>query len=179
MYLCTVTAVYDPLQTINSSYSFLLESATETTVSVEDADNVEGPLVSQLDIEEDNWYAVKVFNRLYSSITAANLAIDRIAALPASATLNQDGKDLLIARAKFVRGYDYFQLVQLFGEVPLILSSVPATITTQSSTRRLIDDVYVQIVNDLTAAIPNLPVADANKSNPSQLAAKTVFAKRS
>jgi hypothetical protein len=170
-------AVYGPLQTLSSSYSFLLESATETTVSFEGADNVEGPLVSQLDIEEDNKYAIKVFNRLYSSIAAANLAIDQIAALPVSATLNQAGKDLLIARAKFVRGYDYFQLVQLFGEVPLILSSVPATIATQSSTRKSIDDVYTQIVSDLTAAIPHLPVADANKSNPSQLAAKTVLAK--
>jgi hypothetical protein len=170
-------AVYGPIQTLSSSYSFLLESATETTVSFEGADNVEGPLVSQLDIEEDNWYAVKVFNRLYRSIAIANSAIDSIALLPVSAELNQDGKDLLTARAKFVRGYDYFQLVQLFGEVPLVLSSVPATSATQISTRRSIDEVYTQIVNDLTGAIPKLPVADANKSNPSQLAAKTILAK--
>jgi hypothetical protein len=172
-----VNAIYGPLQTLSSSYSFLVESATETTVSFEGADDVEGPLVSQFDIQPDNWYAVKVFNRLYKSIAAANVAIDEITAIPVSATLNQEGKDLLIARAKFIRGYDYFQLVQLYGEVPLILSSVPATIATQSATRKSIDDVFTQIVSDLTAAIPNLPVVDANKSNPSQLAAKTVLAK--
>ncbi|MDR0866320.1 MAG: RagB/SusD family nutrient uptake outer membrane protein [Candidatus Symbiothrix sp.] len=172
-----VNAAYGPLQTLSSSYSFLVESATETTVSFEGADDVEGPLVSQFDIQPDNWYAVKVFNRLYSSIAAANKAIDEIGAASVSGELTQAGKDLLVARAKFVRGYDYFQLVQLYGEVPLILSSVPATIATQNKTRKSIDDVYTQIVGDLTAAIPNLPVVDANKSNPSQLAAKTVLAK--
>jgi hypothetical protein len=172
-----VNAVYGPLQTLSSSYSFLVESATETTVSFEGADDVEGPLVSQFDVLPDNWYAVKVFNRLYKSIAAANTAIDQITALSTSATLTQAGKDLLIARAKFVRGYDYFQLVQLYGEVPLILSSNTTTIATQSSTRKSIDEVYGQIVSDLTAAIPNLPVVDVNKSNPSQLAAKTILAK--
>ncbi|GHT65954.1 hypothetical protein AGMMS50239_26650 [Bacteroidia bacterium] len=175
--LAKVNAVYGPLQTLSSSYSFLLESATETTVSFEGADNAGGPLVSLFEIAEDNSYAVKVFNRLYNSIAAANTAIDEIGATAVSASLNQAGKDLLIARAKFIRGYDYFQLVQLFGEVPLILSSVPATIATQSTTRKSIDDVYNQIVSDLTASIPNLPVADPNKSLPTQLAAKTILAK--
>jgi hypothetical protein len=175
--LALANAVYGPLQTLSSSYSFLVESATETTVSFEGADDVEGPLVSQFDIQPDNWYAVKVFNRLYSSIAAANKAIDDITVAPVSGDLTQAGKNLLIARAKFIRGYNYFQLVQLYGEVPLILSSVAATIATQSSTRQPINDVYNQIVADLTAAIPNLPVVDANKSNPSQLAAKTILAK--
>jgi hypothetical protein len=90
--------------------------------------------------------------------------------------LNQEGKNLLIARSKFIRGYNYFQLVQLYGEVPLILSS--AASTADKTTRKSIDEVYTQIVNDLTEAIPNLPEVDAaNKSNPSQLAAKTILAK--
>lgn len=172
-----VNAVYGPLQTLSSSYTFLVESATETTVSFEGDDNVEGPLVSQFDILEDNWYAIKVFNRLYKSIAAANIAIDEIGATAVSGELTQEGKDLLVARAKFIRGYDYFQLVQLYGEVPLILSSDNATIATQSPTRRSIEDVYAQIVSDLTAAISGLPEWDANKSNPSQLAAKTILAK--
>ncbi|GAB6010756.1 RagB/SusD family nutrient uptake outer membrane protein [Viscerimonas tarda] len=169
-------AVYGPLQTLSSSYSFLVESATETTVSFEGEDNVEGPLVSQFDIKPDNWYAVKVFNRLYTSIGAANLAIEQIGATVVSDELNKEGKDLLIARAKFIRGYNYFQLVQLYGEVPLILSS--SATEADKTTRKSIDDVYNQVVSDLKAAIPALPEVDANnKSNPSQLAAKTILAK--
>jgi hypothetical protein len=173
--LALANAVYGPLQTLSSSYSFLVESATETTVSFEGEDNVEGPLVSQFDIHPDNWYAIKVFNRLYTSIGAANIAIEQIGATAVSEELNQTGKDLLIARAKFIRGYNYFQLVQLYGEVPLILSSNASD--ADKTARKSIDEVYNQIVADLTAAIPALPEVDANKSNPSQLAAKTVLAK--
>jgi hypothetical protein len=169
-------AVYGPLQTLSSSYSFLVESATETTVSFEGEDDVEGPLVSQFDIHPDNWYAIKVFNRLYTSIGAANTAIEQIAAIPVSETLNQEGKDLLIARSKFIRGYNYFQLVQLYGEVPLILSTNATE--AEQKTRKSIDEVYTQVTNDLQAAIPALPEVDANnKSNPSALAAKTILAK--
>ncbi|GHT73985.1 hypothetical protein FACS189456_5000 [Bacteroidia bacterium] len=170
-----INGIYRPLQTLSSSYSFLVESATETTVSFEGEDNVEGPLVSQLDIKPDNWYAIKVFNRLYSSIALANTAIKQIGDLDTSGTLNQVGKDLLIARAKFIRGYNHFQLVQLYGEVPLIVSATPSS--DEKTTRKSIDVIYTQIVKDLTEAVESLPEWDANKSNPTQLAAKTVLAK--
>ncbi|GHT06558.1 hypothetical protein AGMMS49525_14950 [Bacteroidia bacterium] len=171
-----VNAAYGPLQTLSSSYSFLVESATETTISFEGADNAGGPLVSLFDVQKDNSYAKKLYNNTYNSIAAANTAIDKLTTLN-SVDLTEDGRKLLIARAKFIRGYDYFQLVQLYGEVPLILSSNAATIATQNTTRKSIEDVYSQIVSDLTAAIEGLPAWDANKSNPSQLAAKTILAK--
>ncbi|GHU93451.1 hypothetical protein FACS1894156_0300 [Bacteroidia bacterium] len=171
-----VNAIYGPLQTLSSSYSFLVESATETTVSFEDPDNAAGPLVSQLDILPDNWYAIKVFNRLYKSIALANTAIEKIGALEVPAKISQADQDLFIARAKFIRGYNYFQLVQLYGEVPLILTTDASS--TDKTSRQSIEAVYAQIVSDLTAAIDKLPEVDnANKSNPSQLAAKTILAK--
>ncbi|MDR0873305.1 MAG: RagB/SusD family nutrient uptake outer membrane protein [Prevotellaceae bacterium] len=171
-----VNAAYGPLQTLSSSYSFLVESATETTVSFEGADNAGGPLVSLFDVQKDNSYAKKLYNNTYNSIAAANTAIDKLTTLN-SVDLTEDGRKLLISRAKFVRGYDYFQLVQLYGEVPLILSSNAKTIAEQNTTRKSIEEVYTQIVSDLTEAIAGLPEYDANKSNPTQLAAKTVLAK--
>lgn len=168
-----VNAVYPPLQTLSSSYSFFLESATETTICFEETvDDKDGPQVAVLGTKPDNWYAIKVFNRLYKSIAAANLAIDRIGEADVQAVTQ---KGLLIARAKFIRGYNYFQLVQLFGEVPLILDSSPDKAST--TTRKSIEDVYAQVVKDLTEAIPDLPEYSAAKSTPSQLAAKTILAK--
>jgi len=170
-----VNAVYGPLQTLSSSYSFLVESATETTVCFEEKDETkDGPQVSIFETENSNWYPIKVFNRLYTSIGAANLAIERISA---ATQLHDTVKSNYIAQAKFVRGYDYFQLVQLFGEVPLILSSSASD--ADRTTRRSIDDVYAQVDADLTDAINTtyLTQYSATKSNPSQLAAKTILAK--
>lgn len=166
-------AVYGPLQTLSSSYTFLLESATETTISFEEVDDSkDGPQVSIFETTPSNWYPIKVFNRLYKSIGAANLAIEEISKANVNSNLTEADKALLVARAQFIRGYSYFQLVQLFGEVPLILCS-GSTETSRAS----IDDVYTRIVADLTTAYPNLPSFDSKKSNPTQGAANTILAK--
>lgn len=166
-------AVYGPLQTLSSSYTFLLESATETTISFEEVDDSkDGPQVSVFETTPSNWYPIKVFNRLYKSIGAANLTIEQVGTAAANSNLSEADKALFVARAKFVRGYDYFQLVQLFGEVPLVLSS-----ESTERTRASIDNVYTQIVKDLTESYDGLPEYDSNKSNPSQSAVNTILAK--
>lgn len=166
-------ALYGPLQTLSSSYTFLLESATETTISFEEVDDSkDGPQVSVFETTPSNWYPIKVFNRLYKSIGAANLAIEEIGNANPNAGLTKQDIALLVARARFIRGYNYFQLVQLFGEVPLVLS--PASTEKKRSS---IDEVYAQVVKDLSDALPDLPEIDSNKSNPSQGAVNTVLAK--
>jgi hypothetical protein len=170
--LALSNAVYGPLQTLSSSYSFLLESGTESTISFEGTEDKDGPLVSRLEIRPENWYAVKVFSRLYKSIGAANIAIEKISDAQASADLSEATRNLTIARAKFIRGYDYFNLVQIYGEVPLVLST-----TDSDKSRSPIDDIYNQIIKDLTEAKIYLPDFDNNKSNPSRGAANTILAK--
>lgn len=166
-------AVYGPLQTLSSSYSFLLDSSTETTISFEEVDDSkDGPQVSIFETTPSNWYAIKVFNRLYKSIGAANRAIEEIGSATVSSDLSQSDIDLYVARSKFIRGYNYFKLVQIYGEVPLVLST-----DSRAKTRASIDDVYEQIVKDLSEAIVKLPEYDAIKSNPTQAAANTILAK--
>ena len=48
-----------------------------------------------------------------------NIAIDRIAALETQET---ETRDRLVAEARFLRGYYYFELVRNFGGVPLMTS---------------------------------------------------------
>lgn len=166
-------SVYGPLQTLSSSYSFLLDSSTETTISFEEVDDSkDGPQVSVFETTPSNWYAIKIFSRLYKSIGAANLAIEEISAANVNANLTQVDKDLFTARSKFIRGYNYFRLVQIFGEVPLVLAS-----NSSEKTRASIDNIYTQIVTDLTDAYPHLPAIDTNKANPSQGAVNTILAK--
>jgi hypothetical protein len=172
-----VNGIYGPLQTLSSSYSFFLESATETTVCFEEKDETkDGPQVSILETESSNWYAIKIFNRLYNSINAANTAIDRIGQADGEKIKKDDvTKEVLIARAKFIRGYNHFQLVQFFGEVPVVTSYKPADAETK--TRKSVDEVYTQAAADLEAAVIDLPEYSATKSLPTKLAAKTILAK--
>jgi len=173
--LATANAVYPPLQRLSSSYSFLLESQTETTVSFEGADDANGPLISLFKTDVNNWYPTKIFNYLYVSAGEANRTIEKADSSRVGENLSQESIDLAKARAKFVRGLDYLYLTQLWGEVPLILSTTSTT--TEKTTRRSIDDVYTQIVKDLTDAEANLPGFDQIRSNPSKGAANAILAR--
>lgn len=164
-----VNGALGPYQTLSSSFSFLVESSSEGTVSFEGEESEAGPEVSRFEVKPTNWYPVKVYNRLYKSIGITNDAIEKISS---SAAVSADAKKVSIARAKFLRGLFYSYLVQLFGEVPLALET-GKVVTTRSS----INDVYTQIVKDLTEAEANLPDYDASPVNPSKGSANAILAR--
>ncbi|MFV0469128.1 MAG: RagB/SusD family nutrient uptake outer membrane protein [Dysgonomonas sp.] len=173
--LATANAVFPPLQRLSSSYSFLLESATESTISFEGPDDQAGPLVSLFKTDINNWYPTKIFNYLYVSIGEANRTVEKADSSHVTDNLSKASIDLARARAKFVRGLDYLYLAQLWGEVPLVLSTNPSS--AERTTRKSIDDVYAQIVKDLTDAEADLPGYDQIRSNPSKGAANAILAR--
>lgn len=173
--LAQANAIYPPLQRLSSSYSFLLESATENTISFEGADDADGPLVSLFKTDVNNWYPTKIFNYLYVSVGEANRTIEKADSSSVTENLSQSTIDLARARAQFIRGLDYLYLTQLWGEVPLILST-DAT-RAEQTTRKSIDEVYTQIVKDLTEAEAALPGYDQIRSNPSKGAANAILAR--
>lgn len=87
----------------------------------------------------------------YSGIYRANLLLDRIEGIEFDdSTL----KTQYIAEARFLRGYYYYELVQLFGNVPLILKPLEAGEYDQPQAAPA--DVYNQIASDLWFAYNNL-----------------------
>lgn len=166
-----VNPAYGRLQSLSSLYTFFAESATEVAVETDD-ETSGGAKVSRFETDPETSIAIKLFAYPFESIGTANLAIEQISAAVVGSSLTQADKDLHIARAKFVRGYDYFKLVQAYGEVPLILS-VGSTVSERSP----IDDVYAQVIKDLTEAYPYLPASSASKSTPTQGAVNTILAK--
>ncbi|GAB3431613.1 RagB/SusD family nutrient uptake outer membrane protein [Niabella aquatica] len=173
--LAQANAAFPPWQRLSSSYSFLLESATEHTISFEGADDQAGPLVSLFKTDVNNWYPTKIFNYLYVSIGEANRTISKADSSHAGGSLSQATIDLAKARAKFIRALGYSYLVNLWGEVPLILSVKPTQ--AEQTTRKPIDEVYTQIVKDLTEAEAALPSFDIIRSNPSKGAANAILAR--
>jgi hypothetical protein len=173
--LAAASAAYSPWQRLSSSFSFLIESQTDATISFEGADDADGPLVSLFKTDVNNWYPTKIFNYLYVSIGEANRTIEKADSSVVSDNLSKSSIDLARARAKFIRGLGYLYLTQLWGEVPLILST--NSTTAEQTTRRSIDDVYAQIVKDLTEAEADLPSYDQIRSNPSKGSANAILAR--
>ena len=157
--LQATTAVYDMMQ---SEYVWGFASVLMLKTMPSDESNAAGAsagdqpgyqTLDKFNFDSENDIILKVWRTIYYSINRANQVINRVA--PES-----DLRKRLIAEAKVLRAYNYFDLVSLWGEVPLILNDLtPAEFTTQK--RASVADVYAQIEKDLTEAIPLLPLKDA------------------
>jgi starch-binding outer membrane protein, SusD/RagB family len=84
----------------------------------------------------------------YKFIYTSNLCIEQ---LVQSFSLTPHIKNTLIGECKFIRAYCYFYLINLFGDVPLVVTS---DYRINSSLPRVSkNQVYVQIINDLDDAV--------------------------
>ena len=94
-----------------------------------------------------------LWSRNYSGIYRANVVLEKVANVPG---LTDALKARYTADMKFLRAYYYFDLVRLFGNIPLITSVLQQSdFFTQVQVKPA--QVYAQIEKDLNDAIPNLP----------------------
>lgn len=97
------------------------------------------------------------WGELYKTIYNANNVIEGVTK---STTLNVVKSRQWIAEAKFLRAYSYFYLTNLWGDVPLVLTTnVDVSALLPQSTQ---EAVYAQITLDLTDAVKDLPTDYAN-----------------
>jgi hypothetical protein len=88
----------------------------------------------------------------YQAINRANQVITRV---PSAEGVTPELGKRLVAEAKFLRGYFYFNLVRAFGGVPLVtINQMPEDANIPRST---VDEVYALIISDLTSASEVLP----------------------
>lgn len=130
-----------------------------------------GELVFSDDQGSDLWGAH------YRAIADLTPAIKALTVDKLGPTIGQDVKDGLMAQAKFLRAFNYFSLVRLFGDIPLITEET--NVVSDEILRTPIVQVYALIEEDLLFAIAHLPTAwpDEQRGRPSSGAAKTLLAK--
>ena len=91
----------------------------------------------------------------YSGISMLNTILGQLAS---ASSISAGAKDSITGQALFLRAFYYYDLVTHYGGVPLQLTEISGT-AGAFLPRNTVDEVYAQIVKDLTAAIPLLPVA--------------------
>jgi hypothetical protein len=75
--------------------------------------------------------------------------------------VDADVKDQFEGEAKFVRALAYFNLVRLYGDVPLTVNVTSSTDDLPDLTRVPTSDIYTQIKSDLNDAVSLLPASIA------------------
>ncbi|AMJ66100.1 RagB/SusD family nutrient uptake outer membrane protein [Hymenobacter sp. PAMC 26628] len=110
-------------------------------------------------IDPANPYFSNVWNNSYNGIGSANLAIARIPDISMDETL----KKSLLGQAYFMRAFLYYNLVRLYGDVPLLTTPIDGASPDLYPTRSPQADVYKLIISDLqTAEAAGLPAVDLN-----------------
>lgn len=115
-------------------------------------------------VESEDYYA-----SMYEIIARANNIMTFIE------VADEGNQARYMGEAKYLRAFAYFNLVRLFGDVPLVTSLVGPTETDLLFTRASTASIYEQIVSDLQDAINGLD--NSQKSRASKAAAQGLLAK--
>ena len=108
----------------------------------------------------------------YAGISQCNVTLDY---LPKVTGMDDSRKKVIDAEARFLRSWYYFDLVQHYGKVPLVLQSTSKVVT--DFKRAPVKDVYISVLSDLKRAFDNLPVTPAAQGRATKAAAAQLLAK--
>ena len=99
-------------------------------------------------VQSDNFIIDGIWSGIYDGINRANMVIHFID----DAGLSNDDKNLYLAHAYFIRAFNHFNLVRMFGAVPV--KTAPSTDPAQdfNAPRTSVDSVYMYIETDLNKA---------------------------
>ena len=101
--------------------------------------------LSNFAIQPTNLFVGYAWKEHYMAINRANVVIEKVAS---ASFLDDQRRQNYTNEARFLRGLVYFNLVRYFGGVPIILHDGEG----EGAARNSVDEVYHQIVEDLTAA---------------------------
>lgn len=159
-----VTGVYNTLyfgSFGNNTVGFLYAIATE--VASDNADKGSTPSdfsplgeIDEFTMTPNNFIFNNIWSGHYQAITRCNKAIDILQ----QSTFDEATRSRLLGEVRFLRGFYYFNLVRMFGGVPLLIR-VPAATEANSpefQTRATREQVYQVVTEDLQYAVDNLPL---------------------
>lgn len=157
----------DFLQAVNGAYSQLKAYPDQTLwLSEMRSDNINAVSDGNRDWDGINNFSPNIttvgfistaWRNNFNGIYNANTVLDALAT-KGSVIGNSALATRYTAECRFLRAFYYFNLVRLFGKVPLVIKPLTAE-EVNSVPRSAVADVYSQIISDLEYAGENLPAA--------------------
>jgi len=133
-------------------------------------DNPANIQIDEFRIDATNANVSRDWGYLYSTIGKTNSIINNVNSCP-DPILSADRKKEILGEASFIRAFMYFQLVQLWGDVPLQLKEVKSISASNLEEiypilfppRTAAATIYAQIIADLEIALANVKTTATNK----------------
>lgn len=178
-----LTAAYNALQDIDqyggNGYAHFMEVPSDNTVDRNTT--MDGGSYGSFDnfiVDPTNAQLERTWIACYDGIQRCNIVISRLSSSDSEA-ITEDFKNRKLGEAYFLRALTYFNMVRMWGDIPLITAEVTDVNEAFSHTRTPQEDVYQQIIADLEFASDNLPQSydAANIGRATKGAAQTLLAK--
>ncbi|MFI1742936.1 RagB/SusD family nutrient uptake outer membrane protein [Thalassobellus sediminis] len=151
-----VASVYERSREATTSYApdmyYMLEDLGTDIVTRGTAISGVSDINDYVNFNPLNGVVYIYWSNQYSIISAANIVLDNADLIEG---VDAGVKTTGIAEAKFFRALSYFNLVENYGGVPLVLNQVSSPDT--DYTRATEEAVYTQIVQDLQDALAGVP----------------------
>ncbi|GAA4786537.1 RagB/SusD family nutrient uptake outer membrane protein [Olivibacter ginsenosidimutans] len=166
--LNAINAVYFMLNSGGTSVQTPYNTLFNTGMNMADDDEDPGPGATNPDVRSlsvlahssTNLRIYEIWQQHYAAIKRANVALEKVPQID----FDENLKNRLLAEAKFLRALYYFNLVRLYGDVPLVTTYQKYVNATDYAIERSSSaEVYAQIEQDLKEAAEVLP---ANYSAP-------------
>jgi len=171
----TLYTIYAPKGAMSFTGELMSDNATVTTLAISGSFTiVDQQAFRDYTVGATNTGVYQFWVDHYTSLYQVNIVIDKIA----GASLDDAYKKQVVGEMKFLRALYYFNLVQLYGDLPLITTPITgeAAYATKRSPKA---DVYKQIIDDLKAAATDLtdPGSEPGKGRATKGAAKSLLGK--
>jgi hypothetical protein len=157
--LLAVNGIYQSMRSGNNvgeSSDLWTDQRSDDTGTNDNQSNSGEPFqFNNFSILPTNTYLKSHWVSLYTTVTRANVVLSHIDQVPFT---DNNLKLQYTAEAKFLRAFTYFELVRLWGDVPLVTKQLASTDVAAATFREKQEVVYQQIVADLKDVINNSPL---------------------
>lgn len=171
----TLYTIYAPKGAMSFTGELMSDNTTVSTLAISGSFTiVDQQAFRDYTVGTNNSGVYNFWVDFYTSLYQVNIVLDKIGA----ADLDNAYKKQIIAEMKFLRGLYYFNMVQLWGDLPLVTKPIVGEIAyTMKRTPRA--DIYNFIVEDLKVAASDLaePGSEPAKGRATKGAAKTLLGK--
>ena len=167
---------YSTLQ--NLSYfgrSFIIfgDLSADNLVHPPDATSSDYAEVDNNAILPENGAISGIWGSMYEGINNVNNVIVKVPGIP---NMTETEKNTALGELYFIRALNHFNLMNLFGAVPVKINPTVG-VNALDAARDPVDEVYNQVIKDLTFAEQNLLASAQQKTRASKYAAKALLAR--
>ena len=176
--LLAINAAYEPLGFTsgnnNRLWVFGDVASDDAAKGGNPGDQADIEFIDQFNVNSTNGNLASMWTLLYDGIARCNLVLNKVPPIQ----MDKNIQLRILGEAKFLRAYYYFELVNIFGDVPVVLEPLnPDQLQiTQSTVQQIFETVIETDLADAAAKLPET-FSGADVGRATSVAANALLAK--